>query len=184
MNNKFYIGCDPGKNGGIVVIDSNGNFIRKYLIPLNGKDIDLHAFYKIFIEIKEMAEQQNYKIHVCIEEVHSIFSSSAKSNFTFGYVVGALEAIIVAHNFAYTKVQPKAWQANIWLTSEIEREPNKIDKNGKIKQGKIKTKIVSLKAAKRLFPNVDFRATERSKIPHDGIVDSICIAEYCRRMNY
>src|SRR5690606_29666493 len=126
----------------------------------------------------------NTKPHVCIESVHSIFGSSSKSNFSFGYIVGALDTIIISLSMPYTKVQPKEWQKDIWLTSEIEREPSKTDKNGKVKQGKVLTKLTSLKAVKRLFPNVDLRATDKSKIPHDGLVDALLIAEYCRRKNY
>jgi hypothetical protein len=181
--NKIYLGCDPGKQGAIVTIDSSGEFIRKDLVPLNGKDIDIHAFYKVFLDIKKIADDRNSIIHVCLEDVRSIFGSSSKSNFTFGYVVGVLETIIVAHNLSYSKIAPKKWQENIWLSSEIEREPSKTV-NGKTKPGKIKTKITSLKAAKRLFPDIDLRGTERSKIPHDGIVDALCIAECCRRLNH
>lgn len=185
---KHYIGCDPGKNGGIVVIDNNGNFVSKYIIPKVGDDIDIQSFYQIFEEIKNNAAKINALLHVCIEQVHSIFGTSSKSNFTFGYVVGVLETLVVANKLPYSKIAPKEWQKNIWLQSEIEREPSKKVKNKKgvetIKLGKIKTKVTSLKAAKRLFPNVDLRATDRSRIPHDGLVDSLCIAEACRRLNH
>lgn len=181
---KIYIGADPGRNGGIVVLDWMGNFIEKHTIPKIGKDVDLKSFYKIFEKIYQDTVLSGTKPHVCVESVHSIFGSSSKSNFSFGYVVGVLDTIIVSLNLPYTKVQPKEWQKSIWLTSEIEREPSKKDKNGNVKQGKVLTKLTSLKAYKRLFPNVDLRATERSKIPHDGLVDAILIAEYCRRQNF
>jgi hypothetical protein len=45
-------------------------------------------------------------------------------------------------------------------------------------QGKRDCKKMSELAAKRLFPNVDLRATERCKISHDGIVDALLIAYY------
>lgn len=180
---KYYIGVDPGKSGGVVVLDWMGNFIRKHTIPKIGKDVDLKAFYKIFKSEYDSAALSGRKLHVCVESVHSIFGTSAKSNFSFGYIVGALDTIIVSLNLPYSKVQPKEWQKSVWLTSEIEREPSKTDKNGKVKQGKVLTKLTSLKAFKRLFPDVDLRGTERSKVPHDGLVDAILIAEYCRRQN-
>ena len=38
--------------------------------------------------------------------------------------------------------------------------------------------LTSLIAAKRLFPNVNFTATERSKKDHDGAIDACLIARY------
>lgn len=181
---KVYIGIDPGKNGGIVRISYSGIFMSKHLIPKIGNDIDIQAFYKLFMDLKEEIELNDYQVHVCIESVHSIFGTSASSNFTFGYVVGIIDTIVIANNLSYSKVQPKEWQKSIWLESEIERESGKKDKNGKLKPGKIQTKLTSLKACKRLFPNIDFRATDRSKIFHDGLIDAALIAEYCRRMNH
>jgi hypothetical protein len=43
------------------------------------------------------------------------------------------------------------------------------------------TKAMSLLAAKRLFPNEDLRATERCAKAHDGKVDALLLAEFCRR---
>jgi hypothetical protein len=40
---------------------------------------------------------------------------------------------------------------------------------------------MALIAAKRLFPNESFLATEKSKKPHDGMVDSTLICEWGRR---
>lgn len=189
---KHYVGIDPGKNGGIVVIDQSGNFLSKYTIPKIGDDIDLQAFYNIFVDIQANAEQSKAKIHVCREQVHALFGSSASSTFTFGYVVGLIDMLIVSQQIPYSKIQPKEWQASVWLESEIEREPDKVstDKKGKPKtiKGKIKTKIVSLKAAKRLFPKVNFHEELKNgkfaKNPHDGIIDAILIAEACRRLNH
>ena len=136
------------------------------------------------MDIKKRAEHENCKAHICIESVHSIFGTSAGSNFTFGYVVGMIDTTVIAHSLPYSKVQPKIWQKEIWQEYEIEREPGKADKNGKMKPGKVLTKLTSLKAFTRLFPSVDLRGTERSKNQHDGLVDAILIAEYCRRQNH
>lgn len=185
--NKFYVGIDPGKNGGVVVLDNNKNCLGTYEIPKIGNDIDLNGFYEIFEKIKSQALNSIAKIHVCTESVHAIFGSSAQSTFSFGYVVGIIDMLIISNKLPYSKIQPKEWQKNIWLESEIEREPDKIGLTKTIK-GKIKTKVVSLKAAKRLFPEVNFypelKNGKFAKNPHDGIIDAILIAEACRRLNY
>ena len=181
---KHYIGIDPGKTGGIVVINTAGDFISKHPIPLIGKDIDTSEFATIFENIVQDAINAGAIPHACIEKVHALFGSSASGTFSFGYCVGLIDGIVRSKKIAFTKIQPKDWQAKIWQTDEIEREPSTIDKKGRVKQGKIKTKIVSLKAFKRIFPNVDLRPTERSKNQSDGLVDAILIAESIRRMNH
>ena len=76
-------------------------------------------------------------------------------------------------------VQPKTWQKEIWIGKEIEYLPKKPDQ----KNPSIDTKLTSKKAAMRLFPGVDFRKSDRAKIPHDGICDACCLSEFGRRKN-
>jgi hypothetical protein len=45
------------------------------------------------------------------------------------------------------------------------------------------TKQRSIIAAKRLFPEVSLRRTERSRKDDDGISDAILLAEYGRRIH-
>lgn len=51
------------------------------------------------------------------------------------------------------------------------------------KKKEVNTKKTSMNAAKRIFPNVDFRKNERCKKPDDNKIDSLLIAEYARRKN-
>lgn len=187
MKGKWYIGIDPGKTGGIVVLSNNGKLISKHLVPTVGKDIDVNEFANIFIKIIKDAEVTGVNLHAGVEEVHAIFGSAASATFSFGRCVGLIDGIIRALNIPSSKIQPKVWQKEIWESSEIEREPDKVTirrgKEVKVK-GKVKTKIVSLKAFKRLFPEIDLRTSNRQKNQPDGLVDAILLAEYCRRKNY
>ena len=88
----------------------------------------------------------------------------------------ALSITCISHTF----VQPKKWQS-IWEGVPIQKVPTgKKNKKGE-PMYKTDTKATSLLAVQRLFPNIDLRASERCKIPHDGIVDALLMAEYCRR---
>lgn len=181
---KHYIGIDPGKTGGIVVVNSSGEFVSKHPIPLIGKDIDTDELANIFEYIVEESKKVDAISHACIEKVHAVFGSSASNTWSFAYCVGLLDGIIRTKKIPFTKIQPKDWQSLVWQTDEIEREPSTIDKKGRVKQGKVKTKLVSLKAFRRIFPQVDLRPTERSKNQSDGLVDAILIAEAVRRLNH
>lgn len=159
------IGIDPGKNGFICYfLDEH---IRYISIPLINKEVDIHKLNDELLLLGIFSDA-----HCVIEDVHAILGSSAKATFNFGWIVGILEAFLVAYQIPYTKVKPKEWQ------KEMHQGIPKISKQGKHGTD---TKAMSLLAAKRLFPNEDLTATERSVKPHDGKVDALLLAEYCRR---
>lgn len=169
---KLYLGIDPGKSGGLTAMDTEGR-LKTWIMPLLGDKIDVKGLYDIMLSLKE-----KYCPVVIIEDVHSIFGSSAASNFTFGFVCGVIEAVVITHGFKLVKVAPKTWQKEIWNTADIQYNP---PKDGK--KPTVNTKLTSLICAKRLFPNVDFRKSEKAKKEADGIIDSTLIAEYGRRKN-
>lgn len=172
---RLYLGIDPGKSGGIVGLDLHGGFIKS-IIPVLGDDVDIHALYAFFTPLKE-----KYNCTLILEDVHSMFKMSAGSNFTFGFVCGAIEAIVIAHGFKLIKIAPKTWQKELWQNSDKQYKP--LEKGQK--NLSINTKLTSLICAKRLFPQYDFRKSDsiRVKNDHDGIIDACLIAEYGRRKN-
>lgn len=175
MYNKNYGGIDPGKMGAIAVLQKNGVLVT-HPFPLIGKsgnqELDLKGLANFFRSIKH-----NYPdITFVMEEVHSLYGMSASSNFTFGWNNGLLVGMLNAFNFSYTFVQPKKWQAEIWVNS---------DKMNHVVKGKTKldTKGTSSNAAARIYPGVDFTPTERSKKDHDGMVDAALLAKYAQQKN-
>lgn len=173
---KAWVGVDPGKSGAISVMDSNGKIVYRAIMPLIGDDVNIHELYKIFAGLK-----LDYELTLILEDVHSIFGSSAASNFTFGFVCGAIEAIVISHSIKLIKVQPKSWQKEIWQNADKCYKPKKPEQ----KNPSLDTKATSLKAAIRMFPTFDFRKPNslRSVNAHDGIVDAVLICEYGRRKN-
>lgn len=173
---KLFIGIDPGKSGGIVAMNTDGQ-MKKWIIPLLGDSIDMKTLYDIFVPLKE-----KWNVTLILEEVHSIYGTSAGSNFTFGFVCGAIEAIVISHGFKLIKIAPKKWQAEIWQNSDIQYKPLE---SGKTKK-QVNTKLTSLVCAKRLFPGFDFRKSDSKRVTkdHDGIIDACLLAEVGRRKNW
>ena len=170
---KYSIGVDPGKTGSIVVIDEKKNMIICNIQTV-GKEIDIHHISRFLNAYKENS-------HAVIEDVHSIFGAGAKSNFQFGRALGIIEGIICSLSIPFTKVAPKKWQAEMWEgVRPVLLPTGKKKKDGSVKT-KIDTKATSAIACKRLFPNTDFRPTERSKKDHNGAIDAALIAVYCQR---
>lgn len=172
---KVFAAFDPGKNGGLVVLNDSGNIVFSATIPkIANKEVDLKVLNQLIFSVIDFSNE----IHFIIEDVHSIFGMSAKSNFEFGRVCGMMEALIVANEIRYTKVQPKVWQKVSWEgVKPVEIPTNKKTKTGEVKF-KIDTKATSLLAAKRLFPDYNFTPTSRSKKEHDGLIDAALIAYY------
>jgi hypothetical protein len=164
---KTYLGIDPGKGSFICTIADDIVSFDK--IPMIGTETDLKALNEIFSSYQIGFPKDN--IHAVLEDVHSIFGSSAKSNWEFGKINGMLEALLVANGIPYTKVQPKRWQKQMWEGIPIQTNAD----------GKTDTKATSLLAAQRLYPMVDLRKSERAKKPDHNKVDALLIAEYCRR---
>lgn len=173
MKNKISLGVDPGTTGFITLITHRGTLY--FPVPLIGKTVDLLKLDEIFMNIIGLKSPIE-DIHCVIEDVHAIFGSAAQSTFNFGHIVGALETFLVAYKIPFTKVQPKKWQKEMWQGVPIQKKLS-----GTKKTMVNDTKLMSEIAAKRLFPNEDLRKTERSKISDHNKVDSLLIAEYCRR---
>ena len=174
MDSKLYLGIDVGSKG-FISMQKDGAW-QHFSI----EDNDLYQLS----EIMRKARLETPNIAGVIEDVHSIFGSSAKSTFAFGFNKGYLVGLIAANQIPYTLVQPKEWQKEMWGNSDIVVTYKEvIIKGKKVNKKEVNTKQTSINACKRLFPTLDLRKSERSKKIDDNKVDSILMAEYARRKN-
>jgi hypothetical protein len=163
----FNIGIDIGKHGAIVVLPKKPftNSILPIKMPLIGDQLDYHEVYRL------LKSYENTDCHVIFEKLGVIFGTGKSTAFSMGHQSGAIEMACVALNLPYTKVPAKQWQKEMFQGVE------EILKKGKSSRD---TKAMALIAAKRLFP--DFKLTfGRATVPHDGAVDALLMAEYCKR---
>ena len=155
----IYIGVDPGKNGGIAVIGYENK------IEQNKRKIDVYVYQDdILVKlVKELAYFRNVlkEESICyLEQVHAMPKQGVSSTFNFGMNFGFIQGVLKAYGIPYELVTPQKWKKEFSCTS---------DKN------------TSIEVCKRLFPNVNLKATERCKKDHDGIAEALLIAEYGRR---
>lgn len=159
------MGIDVGGKG-FITTQKDGAFCH---YPI--EDNDLYQLSNI------MAEIRKEKDVVCvIEDVHSIFGSSAKGTFNFGFCKGYLIGLLAANRIPYHLIPPKEWQKEIWTNAD------KVYKSGDGKKA-VDTKATSINACKRIFPMLDLRKNERCRNIDDNKVDSILMSEYARRRN-
>lgn len=171
---KCYMSIDPGSKG-FICTQIDGVF-KHYSI----EDNDLYQLSEIMAEIRSKCDNL-----VCvIEDVHSIFGSSAKSTFNFGFNKGYLIGLLAANKIPYILVQPKEWQKVMWSNADMVVTYKQIKIKDKMVSKKVvDTKATSINAAKRLFPTIDFRKSERAKNIDDNKVDATLMSEYARRKN-
>lgn len=182
---KIRVGVDIGSDGAIAIF-SDGQLVKYVKLPKVADELDMRGMTEILLTYPLE------DIHILMEDLHSVFGAGAASNFTFGVnnglVVGALQAL----QLPYSKIGAKKWQKIAWegirpvekaVMKKIKGQPAFHEKN---KKGELKyktdTKQTSLIAAKRIFPKETFLATERSSVPHNGIVDAALIGWVCARM--
>lgn len=162
----MYIGIDIGAKGGIVGLDEVGDILFMYRIPKKNGSVDFPELAELINSLMDIDDRGV----ICIEDIHSIYGMSAKSNFSFGFIKGFKVACCMMSTYRFEQVAPKIWQKEIWEEDDIVRNGRKKD-----------TKATSLNAAKRIFPDQTFVPTKRHRVPHDGLVDSALIAEYAKR---
>ncbi len=152
---KYFIGVDPGKLGGVSVIDTETGELTMHRIPLDGKIVDIVGIGDIFKKYKDSA-------FCVIENIHSIANVPATTNFSLGNTCGTKETWLVALEIPYVKISPVKWQSVMWLGVSEMRD----------KKGKKDTKGMSLVAAKRFFPKTTFLKSK------DGLYEAALLAKY------
>ena len=160
MNDVLYLGVDPGKQGGIALIDGRRDIVRLYSMPTL-----LISTWGCF----ESLIPRN--VFCCIEDVHAFPGQGAVSSFTFGENFGYLKMALTAKLITYDLVRPKEWQKGFNIPSK-----KKGEKPDKYKR---RCKEHLRQTAQSLFPGD--KVWTRTKGEQMAVCDALLIAEYCRR---
>jgi len=157
--NAVVIGIDPGKGGGLAAIETMGD-INVTPMFIAGKELDIP---RISDWIYDRGHRTSVVI-VCIEKVHAMSKPGQQkqgvvSMFTFGKNVGILYGIIGSMLIPLYEVAPQTWKKVILADTP-------------------KDKQAAIDYCMRRFPSVSLLATPRSRKPHDGMADALCIAAY------
>ena len=177
----IFVGIDPGKQGAIAwtwIWPRVDNVVSEATVkptPLikatvsggkkRGKDqYDLTAICEMFTAspIEEIADE----LFVTVEESRPMppnVKAGSLAQFNRGVSTGWLW-MLTALRIPYQVVSPQNWQKIMLLGTPGED-----------------TKQRSIMAAKRLFPEVSLKRTERSRKDDDGISDALLLAEFGRR---
>lgn len=153
MANQIFLGIDPGKSGGVSLIKIVESEISAESYPMEAIE-----FPRLIADLIE--DERTYAIIACIEKVSARPGQGVTSMFHFGEGYGYIRGVLEANFVPYQLVPPQKWKKEFSLGADKED---------------------SIKACKRLFPNVSLRRTPKCSKDHDGMAESLLMAEYARR---
>ena len=125
----IYIGIDPGKNGGIAIIDDNFRDCV-YAYPFSEETLINKLRAYIYDDI----------CFCTLEQVHAMPKQGVSSTFNFGMNFGFIQGVLKAYGIPYELVTPQKWKKEFSCTS---------DKNTSIEVCKRLFPGVNLKATDR-----------------------------------
>lgn len=148
----IFVGIDPGLRGGWAIIYDDGH-------------MDVYPWDdRIFIASMHglsMAAPNGDGIMCALEKVGAMPKQGLSSTFKFGEEYGLIQGILKALHIPYQTIPPQTWKKEFSLLHQ--------------------DKSKSIETAQRLFPNVSFLPTDRSRKPSDGMCEAGLLAEYARR---
>jgi crossover junction endodeoxyribonuclease RuvC len=156
MKIDVYIGIDPGKSGGIAVVHVHDceTYIEAIATPLAGKTLDIARIYEFLYNHTE-----ELNAIAVVEKVHAMPGQGVSSMFSFGYTVGVIHGVITSLGVPLYLIAPQTWKKSILADTK-------------------KDKDAAIEFCRRVYPSVELLATPRSKKPHSGIADALCLAHY------
>ena len=146
------VGIDPGKNGGIAVIDNDDGTVM--LSPYSDEALLKTA------KMLNCFEPNVAGAVCCLEKVGAMPKQGVVSTFNFGASYGYIKGVLESFRIPYQEITPQKWKKEFGLNSD---------------------KAASVEVCRRLFPNVNLLATPRCKKAHDGMAEALLMAEYARR---
>jgi hypothetical protein len=152
---RSFLGIDPGKQGGIVLLDYNGNWVVSAKMP--DTEIDLWRALRTI-------EKGEDTVTAIIEQVGGYTRRDGpqpgSAAFKFGQGYGALLMGLVAAEIPFSRVIPRTWQKGLGIPPK----PKEMSKP----QWKRRLKSI----AQERFPEPVVTA---------WMADALLIADYCRR---
>jgi crossover junction endodeoxyribonuclease RuvC len=153
------LGIDPGLDGAVALI-LHGH-VEAHATPTIMAGGSSKRQYNT-AGMLDLLEAHPVKLAV-IESVSAMPGQGVTSMFRFGEGYGLWLGMLAALRIPYQTVIPQAWKKLVLA-------------------GTARNKAAAIQFAQRRFPGVTLLATPRSRVPHTGLADALCLAEYGRRL--
>ena len=161
----MYVGIDPGKTGGISILDGNGKTHFAQEMPLTPiGEIDSNRIFEILDKAQDLLQDipdPDFKIFCVLEKAQSMPKQGVKSTFNYGVGYGEIKAALKIAEIPFQEIPPQKWKKEFNLIK--------------------KSKADSCDTAAKLFPHISF-LTKRGRMM-DGLAESLLLAEYAKRIS-
>lgn len=153
----IFLGIDNGLSGGLAFVDDKEEIRGVMSMPvIKGKKTEYHIGMIVnSIRLMHVVEKDMVAI---LEQAAVRPISGKRACFMTGLCYGVMQGILNTLGISCIIVTPNQWM------KDILKGTNKEDKKG------------SIKYCLRKYPNYTFTATEKSRVPHDGMTDAVCLA--------
>jgi crossover junction endodeoxyribonuclease RuvC len=161
---NIYIGIDPGKDGALVALNTNGEVEATFL---TGRDFTTtigkgskkeYLISRMNYALKCLGGKHKIKL-VSIEKQSARPGQGVTSTFSTGYGYGLWLGVLSANGIPFVEVRPKTWVSHV-----LKDTPG---------EGKNRSVYVVMNR----LPSLDLTPGKRRK-PHDGLADAACLAMY------
>lgn len=152
------VGIDPGNAGGIVEL-VNGQVANRMPMPVREVPVAGRRTKKRTVLDEERIAaflRERRPDVVVIEDVHALPGQGVSSMFAFGLGKGVLQGVCAGLGITYVLVPPRTWQKSAGGPTEKHADD----------------------ACRALWPDVDWKATARSRTPHSGMQDAALMAAW------
>lgn len=147
-----YLGIDPGMKGGFAQI--YGTSVWASPFPMSADEIDAAQLARWWTDAK-------HDTIAIIEKAQAMPKQGVTSVFTYGTGYGKLLGILATLGIRTEMVRPTTWKKAVLSDT-------------------LKDKAAAIYWCRCNYPLVNLVA-EGCRVPHDGMADALCIAEYGRR---
>lgn len=155
----IFIGADPGGQGGIAALQSDGAVaLPPIVMPMAGDDVNAIAINNY---LEKIIWSFGEVVLAAVEKVGAMPKQGLASTFKFGCRYGVLRGALGAKGVGVRLVTPQEWKSSV-----LHGLPH--DKEGAIAFCANRWPTLSL-----IQPGC--------RKAHDGIADALCIAEWLRR---
>lgn len=162
------VGIDPGKDGGLGCLTSDGQAFAMGTPMIKTKRPGKNGKIKT-VEIYDVPAMRQLLLHagptlVVLEQVHAMPGQGVTSMFSMGHGLGLWEGLLGGMQIPFIYAAPQEWMRLVLAGFGIK------DKN------------VSYTVASRMYPHLNLKGAKGGI--RDGQADAICIAEYGKRIHY
>lgn len=131
---------------------------------ISGDDIVVYPYdERLYLPALRLCGNYDYdnpSARCVLEHVGARPGQGVTSMFTFGEYFGWVKGVLEVLRIPYELVRPAKWKKEFSVTA---------DKNS------------SIEVARRLFPNVSLRRTDKCRTDDDNMAEALLMAEYARR---